>query len=93
MPERRRVAVVFFPVGFRQQGLELLEHRRARIGRQDLELRKGRTELGRIVDRRGDRLPGVLQEPQHVEPGGHNPFLLTVIENRPLVRLRNGPAP
>ena len=47
--------------------LHLLEHRRARIRRQDLELRDRRSEIDRVVDRRRDRVPVVLQEAEHVE--------------------------
>src|SRR2546430_9533136 len=42
--ERRRVAVELLPVGLREQRLDLLEHRRARIRRQDLELRERRSD-------------------------------------------------
>ena len=68
--EGRRVAVELLPVGLGQQRLELLEHRRARIRRQDLELRERRSEIGGVVDRRGDRVPVVLQEAEHVERRG-----------------------
>ena len=91
MPERRRVAVEFLPVGFGEQRLELLEHRRARIRRQDLELREGRAEIGRVVDRRRDRVPVVLQEPEHVERRRDDALLAAVVDDLALMRLRNRP--
>ena len=89
--ERRRIAVVLLPIGFGEQRFELLEHRRARVRGQDLELREGRSEIDRVVDRRRDRVPRVLQEAQDVETGRDDTQLAAVGDDLALVVLRNRP--
>src|SRR6266852_4518492 len=64
--ECRRIAVKLFPVGLREEWLQLLEHRRARIRCQNLELRERRSQIGRVVDRGRNRVPVVLQETKDV---------------------------
>src|SRR2546430_13404980 len=89
--ERRRVAVELLPVGLGEQRLDLLEHRRARIRRQDLELRERRSEIDRVVDRRRDRVPGVLQEAEDVEPRRDDAELAAVRDDLTLMLLRDRP--
>src|SRR2546423_10021513 len=93
MTERRRVAIELLPVGLGQQRLDLLEHRRSRIGRQHLELRERRADIGGVVDRRRDRVPVVLQESEDVERGGDDAELAAVQHHLALVRLRNRTPP
>ncbi len=92
MPEGGRVAVEFFPVGLDEQRLELPEHRRPRIRRQHLELREGRAELGRVLDRGRDRAPVVLQEPEDIKRRGDDPLPVAVDDDLALMRRRDRPA-
>src|SRR5207248_5998304 len=93
MPERRRVAVVLLPVGLAEQRLELLEHRRARIRRQNLALRERRPEIRRVIDRRRNRIPVILQESEDVERRRDDALSPAVIDDLALMRLRNRPPP
>src|SRR4029077_9556066 len=63
------------------------------IGRQDLELREGGSQVRRVVDRRTDRAPVVLQETEDVERRRHDALLPAVLDDLALMRLRNRPAP
>src|SRR5262245_34381433 len=89
MAEGWRIAVELLPISFGQQRLELLEHRRAGIRGENLELCKRRTEVNGVVDRRGNRVPVVLKETENVKRGGHDPALATVFDDMSLVRFRN----
>src|SRR5205085_5672217 len=82
-------SVELLPVCFVDTGTELLPHRRARVWRQQLELRGGRSEADRVVDGRGDRRPVVLKESEHVERGGDDAEPAALDHDSPLVRGRN----
>src|SRR5436190_13858794 len=89
--ERRRVAVELLPVLLEDQRLELFEHRSARIWGQDLELRECRSEVRRVIDRRRNRIPVVLQESENIKRRSNDPSLAAMVDDLALMRLWNRP--
>src|SRR5262249_50963587 len=67
--------------------------RRARIRRQQLELRGRGSEVDRVRDGRGDRRPVVLWEPEYVERGRGNALPPAMIDHHPLLGLGDRTTP
>jgi len=67
----------------------LLPQRSARVRRQPLELRDGGAEIDGVVDGGADRIPVVVQESQHEERRRHDAQLAAMIDDQPLLILRD----
>src|SRR5262245_44731443 len=89
MRERWREAIEALPILLEHFRFELLPERRAGIGREQFELRRSGPEVDRVRDRRRNRRPVVLREPEHVERRRGDPLLPTMIDHHPLLRFGN----
>src|SRR5262245_29825681 len=92
MCEGGRKAVKSLPIGLVDPRAELPPHRRAWIRCQQLELRRRRSEIDRVLDRRRDRRPVVLKKAKHVERGRNDAEPATLGDDSSLMRRGNRPA-
>src|SRR5215472_16851087 len=85
MSKRRRIAIEFFPIRFRDKRLHMLVQGRPGKWRQDLKQCGRAAQVDRIVDGRIDAFDCIRQETEHVKAFRRDPLITAIADDLPLM--------